>query len=263
MAFTSKLNVNEVIIGDETPERDYATPEGFSTGLDLGLRNVGYGEVPYCSGFDLQLIPRSEWQARIQEQEQRKTRTSDLTTQAGLPCKDQNGTNYCWINAPVYCVETIRVVQNQPMVLLSPGSVGGPIKNYRNVGGWGGEGLEYIVKNGVVPVSMYPANQTRNAHTNATRAEALKYRVREWNELRPRNLDQLITCLLLNLPVAIGLNWWGHEVTACDAVWLDGEVAVRQRNSWGMGWGDRGYGILRGSKMLPDDAVTPRSVVPS
>jgi hypothetical protein len=258
VAFTSKLYPGEMVIDDGTPAAVTDPPPGQRRGLNLKLRtDEGYAGVADLFPSEL-LIPRSEWQARIQEMEERKSRLSDISLAAGLPHKDQNGTNYCWINAPVHCVEIVRVIQNEPMVILSPASCGGPIKNFRNDGGWGKEGLEYIIAHGIVPADKWPANAiSRSYWTEENKRLALRYRVTEWWELRPRNLDQLITCLLLRLPVAVGYNWWRHEVTGCDAVWLDNTVALRIRNSW-KAWGENGFGVLQGSKMLPDDAVVPR-----
>lgn len=42
----------------------------------------------------------------------------------------------------------------------------------------------------------------------------------------------------------------------CDPLWIDGEPATRIWNSWGPNWADGGFGILRGSKMIPDDIVS-------
>lgn len=268
---SSILLPGERIIDDEihsSPEtrKLIELPDGFSKGYEPWQRDVGFGAAG-AAEFDLKLIPKSEWEPRIKEMEEKSTRSSDMILRSGLPCKDQNGTNYCWINAPVYAIEERRVLEGQEMVILSPGSVGGPIKGYRNQGGWGLEGIKYIVTHGVCPVqvggtTLYPANQTSRPSASALtkiEEERKKYKVLEWLELRPRNIEHLITCLLSRIPVAVGYNWWGHEVTACDAVWLDGEVAIRIRNSWSMSWGTKGYSILRGSKMLPDDAVAPRT----
>jgi hypothetical protein len=146
-------------------------------------------------------------------------------------------------------------------VLLSPASVGAKIKSYRNVGGWGKEGLQGIIKWGVVPVDKWPANAIdRRYDTPENRALALKYRVVEWYECIPRNLDQMVSLLLRRKAGASGLNWWRHEVTYTECVWIDGQVAVRARNSW-RGYGDFGFFILQGSKMLADDYVVPVSAL--
>lgn len=264
---SSILYPDELVIDDETINKQSAIADilfnpTFGRGLDLSERtDEGYGSAAERFPREL-LVPRSEWEPRIKEMEERKSRISDISLISGLPCKDQGQTNYCWINAPTHCVEIIRVVQNQEMVLLSPASAGGPITSYRNVGGWGKPGLQWIAYKGLVPISRWPANAiSRNYATAENIQLALDYRVTEWWELAPRNLDELMSCLFLRKPVALGYNWWRHEVTGCDPVWLDGEIALRIRNSWGMGWGDKGFSVLRGSKMLPDDAVAPRTAI--
>lgn len=263
MAFESALLPNEFIIHDTTPGHLEAPPQGMSKGLELGRRTTGFGAIPNAPAFPTDLIiPKNEWQDRIKEMEDTQTRISDLSIAAGLPCKDQNGTNYCWANAPTHCVEILRVVQNEQMVILSPASVAAPLTKFQNVGGWGQSALEYIVANGVCPVAYWPANAIqRSYYTDTNKTAAQDYKVTEWWELVPRNIDQLVSCLLRRIPVAIGLNWWSHEVTACDAVWLNGAIAIRIRNSWGMSWGSQGFSVLQGSKMLPDDAVAPRVAI--
>lgn len=251
----------DFLIDDSTPSH-FIFPPGVTTGLDLSNRPEGFAYSGTAEPFpDELVIPRPEWQARIQELEETKTRLSDLCTLAGLPCKDQERTNYCWVNAPTYCVEVTRVKQNQKQVILSAASAGAQITNYRNIGGWGKDALNWISTKGLVPESLWPKNAISKSYaTSANLQTALDYRVDEWWELEPKNLDHVVSCLLRRIPVAVGYNWWGHEVTLVDPVWLDGTVAIRMRNSWGMGWGDKGYSLLQGNRMLPDDAVVPRTV---
>jgi hypothetical protein len=254
-----------VIINDSTPS-DVLFPLDSGRGLDIGLRgNLDYEYGATADPFPASLlIPRSEWQARIAEREARGQDWHTRLTAAKWVVKDQARTNFCWINAPVATLEMTRIGQGQRPVVLSPASGGGPIKRFRNVGGWGKEALEWIAEKGVCPVDRWPANAIEQRYYTAeNQALALNYRVVEWWEVPPRNLDHLVSCLLRGCPVAVGYSWWGHEVTAIDPVWLDGTVALRIANSWGEAWGEKGYGLIQGSRMMPDDAVSPRSAVPA
>ena len=271
-SFTSQLLPGERVFSDDVkhPKALFPGTKEHGRGLDLALRGpFGYAGVgapvePFPSEL---LIPKSEWQARIKEQEETKTRLSDLIIQGQLPCKNQQNTNYCWINAPTHIVEVVRLVQNQQLVILSPASVGAPLTGYQNVGGWGGPAMVGIFKLGLCPTSVWPANAIdKKYNTPQNRELALNYRQTEWMELAPRNLDQLISCLLRRIPVAGGYNFWRHEVSVIDAIWLDGTVATRIRNSWGMDWptqGAGGWSVLQGSKMYPDDQVAPRVAIAS
>jgi hypothetical protein len=73
-----------------------------------------------------------------------------------------------------------------------------------------------------------------------------------------------MTCLFLRIPVAVGYNWWSHEVCAVDPVRVSaGNYGIRIRNSWGSSYGEDGFATLAGSKAIPDDAVAPRVTLPS
>ncbi len=269
MPYTSILYPNEPIINDNEGLQHTRPPIGQLRGLRMPHREPWSDESPYegvADPFpDELLVPESEWEARIKEREERKCRLSDIVDQAGLPCKDQDSTNYCWINAPTHTIEIARVVQNQKVVILSPASAGAIIKNYRNEGGWGKEGLEYFTKEGggLVPIDKWPANAIdRQYDTPETKAMRKLYRQTEWWELKPRNINQLVSLLFrAEAGCALGYNWWSHEVTAYDPVWIDNKIGIRERNSWGMSYGSSGYFILQGSKMYPDDAVAPRVVI--
>lgn len=261
------LSQREIIIDESTPDHHafLQPPPGFSKGLLPGFRQGGkqLEELGTVIDFPRELlIPRNEWQARIQEKQEMKTQLSDIALQAGLPCKDQNGTNYCWINGVIYSMELYRICMGLAMKILSCGYAGAIIKNYRNVGGWGEEAIEHLTEFGTVPVELVPANAiNRKYETTENAAIALTYRIIQWVRVRPRNQDELTSALLRNLPLAVGYNWWGHLVNASDAVWIDGTIATRIRNSWSMSWGEKGFGILKGSKQLPDGvAVSPYNV---
>ena len=256
MSFTSKVYPGEVIVDDESPTHKYMLDD-LSRGLDLSARpDKDFAYDGFASPFnDAMLIPTSEFRARIQEREEQGASLSALIKAKRLDHKDQGSTNYCWINGPVHALEIRRLQQNQNRVTLSPASAGAKIKNFQNRGGWGLEGIQYLASKGCVPTEYWPANAIdRRFDTEANVQRALGYRVREWLECKPRNVQQMVSVSLRNYPGSGGYNWWSHQITIVEPVWLDGEVAMRIRNSW-KGWGDYGFGILRGSKMLPDDLV--------
>lgn len=245
------------IINDSTPEEEYMSAN-FGRGLDLSLRTKeGYAGIAAPFPAEL-LIPRHEWQARIEERKAKKATLRDLTKLYNLPCKNQESTSYCWIFGPTHCMELKRLQQGQKVISLSPASAGAQIKNFRNVGGWGREGLEFISNKGLCPSEKWPDTAIERQYLTAeNQALMLDYRATEWVEAVPRNVDQYISLLLRNEPVAGGYNWWGHEVASYDPEWVDGAIAVLIRNSWGMGWGTEGFSLLQGSKMIPDDIVAP------
>jgi len=238
------------------------TPEGLSTGYQDRDWDA-FPEGSFATPLPLPLIPRSEWRDRIEQMDKEKRWPKDHKLASGCKSLNQNGTSYCWINAPVQCIHYVRAIQGEPHVALSPASVGAPIKNYRNVGGWGTQGLKYMTEHGVAPQSLWPANAISRQYDNEqSRAERKKYIVDEWWELKPRSFDQLVTCLLLGYPVAIGLSWWGHEVTACQvAVRGSDDFLVDIDNSWGSNWGDDGHSLLTQGKATPDDAIAARVVM--
>lgn len=267
MAFSSALGPGELIIHDGNYQQyalGEATPDGFSTGFQARDYEL-FPEGTFGQAFDLPLIPESEYQARIEEMEKSKSRISDLVRYLKIPSRNQNGTNYCWFHGPVTALICVRARMGLPYVDLSPASGAAVIKRGANVGGWGSAALKHLIEFGVADSAHWPHNQLRGWQQLTTDPKLIenkaRYRVTEWYELRPRNMQQLMTCLLNNIPVAVGYNWWGHEVCAVDPVWLDGTYAIRIWNSWGDGWSDKGMGILQGRKMAADDAVAPRVAI--
>lgn len=246
------------------------------------------------------IVPRDQWDERLTEMQAKKATLKDLAIAAGLPCKDQNGTNYCWINAPTHCCELMLLKQNQRKPdgkpwILSPASVGCKIKGFRNQGGWGQEGLEYIIEHGIVPVELWPANAiSRSYDTAAAWIEGAKFKVPEWYEIQ--TFDEKISAHFLQLPTADGYNWWSHEVTGyslaivsngvrdrsrraieskakatgMDAVYRDqllelaaSKYGAEERNSWAMSYGDRGFFYLTESKARPSDCCAAAALLPA
>lgn len=286
------FTIDQIVDGEQKSRglvpRNYAThPPGYS---------------PRGVPFDMPLIPRSEWSERIRDMEGSKSRLSDLrnTGQNGqqIPSRDQNGRGYCWFHSGTSATLLLRARDHQPYVDLSAYAGACLIKDYRDEGGWGAQGLDWIIENGIPSSEFWPQRSvSRSNDTPAMRENAKLHRVSEsWMETGAqydRNLtyDQVITCLLCRIPVIVDYNWWGHSVCAADAVdgvsqWggpggrdeitgkmlslpefdrrfglsdpVTGAVVIRIWNSWSDSWSDSGMGTLSASKSVPDGASAPR-----
>lgn len=216
----------------------------------------GYGYAGSANLFSADLlIPRNDIMTIVRETEARGDDARAFIESKKIPYKNQQRTNYCWIFAVVHAMEIQRVRQNLPYVSLSPASGGAKLKGFRNVGGWGREAIDFIGSNGICPSSVWPDTEiSREYDTSASWRLAKSYTATDWFYGPPRNKDYLFSALARQMLSPVGYDWWGHEVLAIQNVILDGELCLLIRNSWG-GWGDNGFGVLRGSRMIPDDLV--------
>lgn len=259
------MNSVEPIFDDSTPG-DLLFPAQFGRGYEP--RNFATHPLSmFAPPSGLALIPRSEWSARIKEQEATKSRLSDVRNAAdnGKPFVnlDQGQVGYCWAHSTVHCVMVSRAVNNQPFVPLSAYAVAAIIKRGRDEGGWCGLSAQFCRENGVPAQKYWPqGDRSLSNDTPEMRANAALHKVTEdWVDLaRPvhsQNLtfDQVATCLLAGVPCAVDFDWWGHSVCALDLVEPEpGSFGLRILNSW-KNWGDNGTGILKGSKAIPVGAI--------
>lgn len=263
----------DFLIDDDTPF-DVAVPPGVSRGYverDLTESPIEMFAAP--SG--LQLIPRSEWDARIDEQEALQSSLEHIRLAGNygqpIPSLDQDGYGYCWAHSTTHAVMLTRAVANQPYVPLSAFAVAAIIKGYRDEGGWCGLSAKFARERGIPSQKFWAQKSMSRSNDNAdTWANAGLHKVTEdWVDLtRPvydnvMTFDQVATCLLCNIPVALDFNWWGHSVAGLRLVRVeDGSYGIKIWNSWyvgaGVEWGDRGMAVLRGSKAVPNNAVALR-----
>lgn len=219
-----------------------------------------FGSMPWRN-MPIRTIPRSEWKDRIEEGNAKKLFAFHHNARAKVPILNQRQTNYCWINAVVGAIMAVRAQSGLPTVNLSSASAGAPGKNYRNVGGWTGEAIGYIQEYGLVPHELWPNDAIQRSYFRETRDVAKHFGVGQWWELRPKSFDEVMTCCLLGLPVAVGLLWWGHAVYYSAPVAIGAnEFGVICDNSWGERWEEQGRVVLAESKATPDEAnaiVTP------
>jgi hypothetical protein len=211
-----------------------------------------------------------------------KSQLSDIRDTAyGTPYKslDQNGNGFCWFYSGTAAITVLRAKSNMPYVRLSAHAGACKIKNFRDQGGWGAQGLDFQRQTGVPSVEFWPEkSMSRQYDKPETWANAALHKVSEgFIDLdaaqydRKLSFQQVLTCLLRNIPVIADFNWWGHSVCLLDAVDVapnksnrdESRYGVRLINSWTDNWGTKGTGVLTGRKAIPDGATAPRAVVVS
>lgn len=256
-------------IDDDNYLQHIEAPQGYSKGhvpRNFETHPVGY--LACAKPFDLALIDESTWQARLDAQKAANARLIDIRNAgmfgAQIPSRDQNGKGYCWAHSSTSAALLVRALNNQPYADLSAYAVACQIKNFRDEGGWGAESLEYIAANGIPTSKTWPQQSMDRSNVNdAMKADAALHKFEEWMDLDPNQMKaQLVTCLLLNIPVVVDFNWWGHSVCAVAIESFD-PFTIWIWNSWGNKWSEAGMGKLTGSKAMPDAAVAPRVMIAS
>lgn len=262
--------------------------DGIEYGKGLVERDYSTHPVGYCDGSttfgalndELPLIPWEAMPDLIADKVRNKTQLSDIRNIGNngdpIPSLDQNGQGYCWAYSTTSAIMLLRAAAGMPHVRLSGHSIGCVVKGFRDQGGWGALSLDFAMKNGVQPTSLWPEkSMKRDFNTEANWKEAQKYRVVEgFIDLdepvysRDLSLQQRFTCLLCNIPVIGDRSWWSHST--CDVDLIDDNpslkpdnplrYAVRTWNSWRDSWGNNGMGVIRGNKVAAS-GVAPRAVV--
>ena len=159
-----------------------------------------------------------------------------------------------------------RAYMNEPYADLSAYAGACMIKNFRDEGGWGGEGVEFEATKGVPTSEFWPQQSMSRGNDNPkTWENAALHKYVRWMDLDPNNmLDQLVTAALLDCPVVSDFNWWSHSVCTADIVDWDGrQLTTRIWNSWGDSWSEQGLGLLSGNHSIPDSAIACIVVSPS
>lgn len=238
-----------------------------------GWRRDSHRRLLHGPNVVADVIPRSAWRAQIASLGNR-----NLATAYPLPAKDQNGLGYCWVYGSTRAVEVERAHLGLAPISLCPESLGGPLTGWRNEGGYASEAFNAIETAGIANAELCPSPHALNPRLWNPRwaADARSHEVATWDDIeqtdRAPTFDELISCLLSPVPVAIGLDWWGHLVcalaaislppeTACDVNTPDGgKIGVLFQNSWGADWptpGANGLAVLVESLATPDGAAAP------
>lgn len=265
----SDLFIKFNIIDDNTPG-DILFDSRFSRGAVQRDYTVDPQEM-FAPPSEIKTIPRSEWDARIEEQEREESSLEHiLRREPQFRPLDQDGIGYCWNHSVTHAVMADQLKMNQPYVRLSAFAIGCMLMDYKDRGGWCGYAAKFAREKGIPSVEYWPEQAMSRQYNNAqTWSNAEQYRITsDWCDLTAfhysaQNLtfDQLATCLLLNKACPVDFNWWAHSVCAVRLVKVeDGSYGIRILNSWYeqpkvKPWGDFGFATLRGKRAIPDSAL--------
>lgn len=271
----------EVIIDDESAWKyrdELFMPKVNGEKKGRGLEPRNYHDDPpkmFAPPTEIEVISQSEWSDRLKELTRVQGYLSNIRLQGNngglIPSLDQGQVGYCWAHSTTQTIMMVRAAANLPYVPLSAYSIAATIKKGADEGGWCGLSAKFAREKGVASQAVWPqGDRNYRSHDNAaTWKDAAGYKiVEDWVDLTRDVYDQqlsfaqLATCLLLGIPCAVDFNWWGHSVCALDLVEVEaGSFGIRILNSWSDSWGEKGTGVLRGSKAIPDSAVATRVVM--
>lgn len=220
------------------------------------------GSLKFAAAPTFDVYSRAELSSRLKDLAQSQSTLRHISQRTGIQCKDQANTNYCHANSPALAIEILRAVQGESHVVLSPGSIGGPVTGYRNDGAVIEDDLRQIVEFGAATVDFVPANQiSRSGWKPGAMENAALHKVTQWWDLGAKDDRMFLRCatlVLQGIPVCVGYNWWSHAVTLTGLVEISsGKFGFEFRNSWGASYGDDGYGVLAEGRGTPDSAYAP------
>lgn len=141
----------------------------------------------------------------------------------------------CWVYCVAQAMTALRDFQGHPHARISACSIGGPIKNYVNEGGWPEEALMYAIEHGGVTEKYWPnLSLDRNLY-NQTLQHRIHKVFRAYRADR-ESFDEIATAAFNGHASTTAFMWWMHAIMGgVRIIDLDGtdRWGHEIRNSWG------------------------------
>lgn len=237
---------------------DYQSPDG--QGYGLIPRDFAAEPFGTYAAYSAPLLTWTEIKERAEYRKATKTRNCDRLAAKGFHDSNQSRTNYCWMHGCVNGAHGTRITTNQQLVRLSAASAAAPANSFRNAGGYGVQALKWLQQYGVATMDLWPANEiSRSLWTPEVKANALRTRVEEWEDMESRDYRALCSALVQDLLCPVAFNWWSHLICALDPEFEDASDTSPNLiciNSHGQGK----HILLTGRKAIADDAQVIRRV---
>lgn len=235
--------------------RDYEQfPEGFAYSMYSG-----------------EIYPRSDWKELIELQKSNETRPLDVHKYNKVPVLNQGRYGYCWMYGCVNAVLNRYAAQGiDPVPDLNAHATAAMRKRYQNRGGFGVEAAEAIQKYGIPEYSVWPEFSNNRSLENDpdVRASCDKHKLVTFEELPREDIFDIVVSSIISptdpSPCTLAYSHWRHLVCGLEVRYRGSGRSVEWGlgfvNSWGSKWGDGGFGVLWGSKAVPFESVSVRSV---
>ena len=212
----------------------------------------GMGSMNVCMnvGDSVQIINEGDWPALMAKQELEKTSLDYLVTRI----YNQKNEGSCVANATSQSHEIVQARQfGKPNVIhLSAMSLYKRIGSSPGSGAMVSDGIMEMKDRGILPLDneqnrvrfgdkVMPNTGWSTPYPSDWQPTAKHFRCTEFFSVR--GTKQLVTCLLLNMPVVVGRQ--GHSICYVRAFIKDGRLYVKYVNSWGE-WGVAGGDLPSG-----------------
>ena len=248
-------------------------------GVRFGLVPRDYTRSPesmFAPPDQMNVVPKTEWDARYDEQEATESSLEHRFLRTGSPAfvnLDQDGDGHCWAYSTGQALMLSYLRDGGFVPRLNPHFVATYLREFNGL--WCGASAKVAAEVGYPVEGTGPdewplhSNDTRLLTPARLQAAARHKTAEEYRDLTREIWDQeltslqLATCGFHNIACPSDFNWWGHSV--CQVRWVRIE-----RGSWGplilnswRGWGRFGLAVLRGSQAIADGAVAVRTVSPA